>query len=297
MSTFTEMVDQTLLYLSGFTTLQDQSTHLTANVTSNGTTLAIADASAISRGIIEIGSELMWVDSVDTQNNLVTVAPYGRGYRGTTAAAHSAGARVVTSPLFPRTLIKQVLNESIRAVYPDLFGVGSTEITFSPAILTYELPAGAQQVMAASWRTIGPSKEWIPLRRWRVDRQAAPSVFASGVSISVYDMVTPGRPIRVTYSKQPSTMVNDADDYVTVTGLPASSEDVIRLGAAYRLVPFFDAPHLSGMSAEADFSSNMRPVGGSSQLGRYMLQMYQMRLQEEVKRLQELYPIRSHYTR
>jgi hypothetical protein len=122
-------------------------------------------------------------------------------------------------------------------------------------------------------------------------------VFTSGVTISVYDMVVPGRPIRVVFSKQPTTMTNDSDDYVTVTGLPASSEDVIRLGAAYRLVPFFDTPHLSGMSAEADFSSNMRPVGGSSQLGRYMLQMYQMRLQEEVKRLQELYPIRSHYTR
>ena len=297
MSTFSEMCDQTLLYLSGFTTLQDQTTHITSGINSTATSLAVADASAISRGIIEIGSELMWVDSVDTANNLVTVAPYGRGYRGTTATSHAANARVATSPLFPRVLIKQVLNEAIRAVYPDLFGIGETSITFNPAVLTYELPAGTQQVLQASWRTIGPTREWIPLRRWRVDRHAAPTVFASGVSLSVYDMVVPGRPIRVIFTKQPTPLSGDSDDFQTVTGLPASSEDVIRLGAAYRLVPFFDAPHLSGFSAEADFSSNMRPVGGSSQLGRYMLQMYQMRLQEEVKRLQELFPIRSHYTR
>lgn len=297
MSTFSELCDSTYLYLSGFTTLQDQATHLSANMTSSATTLAVADSSAISRGIIEIGSELLWVDSVDTQNNLVTVAPYGRGFRGTSAAAHSAGDRVVTSPLFPRSLIKQVINEAIRSVYPDLYGIGETTVTFSPAILTYALPAGAQQVLQASWQTIGPSKEWMPLRRWRVDRHAAPASWTTGVNVSVYDMVVPGRAIRFVYSKQPSPLVNDSDDFVTVTGLPASSEDVVRLGAAYRLVPFFDTPHLSGSSAESDFASNMRPVGGSSQLGRYMLQMYQMRLQEEVKRLQELYPVRSHYTR
>lgn len=297
MSTFSELCDQTLLYLSGFTTMQDQTTHLTANVTSNGTSFAVGDPTAISRGIIEVGSELMWVDSVDVQNNIVTIAPYGRGFRGTTAAAHSSGARVVTSPLFPRILIKQVLNESIRAVYPDLFGVAATTITFNPAILTYALPSGAQQVLQASWRTIGPTREWIPLRRWRVDRHAAPDTWTTGVNLSVYDMVVPGRPIRVVYSKQPTPLTNDSDDFATVTGLPPSTEDVIRLGAAYRMVPFFDTPHLSGSSAESDFSSNMRPVGGSSQLGRYMLQMYQLRLQEEVKRLQELYPVRSHYTR
>lgn len=297
MSTFSELVDSTLLYLSGFTTLQDQSTHITSSVDASATTLAVADASAISRGMVEIDSELLWVDSVDSANNLVTVAPYGRGYRGTTAASHSANARLVTSPLFPRSLVKQVLNESIRAVYPDLFAVGELTVTYSPAVNTYELPAGAQQLLQASWQTIGPTKEWVPVRRWRVDRHAAPATWATGANVSIYDTIVPGRSVRIVYSKQPTVLANDSDDFVSVTGLPASTEDVVRLGAAYRLVPFFDAPHLSGQSAEADFSSNMRPVGGSSQLGRYMLQMYQVRLQEEVKRLQDLYPVRSHYTR
>lgn len=103
--------------------------------------------------------------------------------------------------------------------------------------------------------------------------------------------------MKVVYTKSPSVLSAAGDDFVTTTGLPASCEDVVRIGAAYRLVPFFDAGHLSGMSAEADFSANMRPVGGSSTLGRYLLQMYQVRLAEETKRLQVLYPNRSHYTR
>lgn len=297
MTTFSQMCDNTLLYLHGFTTMQDQTTYLKSAIDADDLTFTVGNAANISTGTIEIGSELMWVDSVDAGSNTVTIAPYGRGFRGTTAVSHSLNERVVTSPLFPRTLVKQVLNETILAVYPQLFGVAETNITYNPAVLSYALPTGAQQVLQVSWQSVGPSKEWLPVRRWRVDRHASPSVFTSGVALSVYDTVVPGRTLRVVYTKQPTALTSDSDVFTTTTGLPASCEDVIRLGAAYRLVPFFDAPHLSGASAEADFSSNMRPVGGSSQLGRYLLQMYQLRLQEEERRLQELFPVRSHYTR
>jgi hypothetical protein len=297
MTTFTQLCDSTLLYLHGFTTMQDQSTHLTSNLTSSGLSFTVGNAGSISAGVIEIGSELMWVDSIDSVSNTVTIAPYGRGFRGTTAAAHSQNDQVVTSPLFPRETVKKALNEAIRSVYPDLFGIAETTFTFNPAVSTYGLPAGAQQIIQVAWQTTGPSREWLPVRRWRLDRHASVSSFANGASISLYDGIIPGRTVRVVYAKQPTILSSDSDSFTDITGLPESSEDVVRLGAAYRLVPFFDAPHLSGASAEADFSANMRPVGGSSQLGRYLLQMYQVRLQEEARRLQELYPVRSHYTR
>jgi hypothetical protein len=291
------LTDSTLLYLYGFTTLQDQATYLTANVSASATSLALADATAISRGILEIDDELMWADTIDTTGLTATLPPYGRGYRGTTATTHASGTRVVSSPLFPRALVKSAINETIRAVYPDLWGIGTTTFTLNPAITTYALPAGTTKVLAASWQTVGPTREWLPIRRWRMDQHANTGAFATGATVSVYDSITPGRTVQVVYAKQPSVLVNNTDDFVTVTGLPASAEDVIRLGAAYRMVPFFDSPHLSGMSAEADFAANQRPVGASSQLGRYMLQQYQLRLADEARRLQDLYPARSHYSR
>ena len=297
MSTFTELTDSTLLYLYGYTTLQDQATYLTSNVAADALTMPIADGTSISRGTIEIDNELIWVDSVDSGAGTVTIPPYGRGYRGTTATTHTSGTRVVSSPLFPRRLVQQAINETVHAVYPDLYATAETTFTFNPAITTYALPAGAVQVLAVSWQSIGPSKEWLPVRRYRLDKHAATTVFASGASISLYDAIVPGRTVKVIYSKAPSVMENNTDDFVTTTGLSASAEDVIRLGAAYRMVPFFDAPHLSGMSAEADFAANMRPVGGASQLGKYLLQLYQIRLAEEARRLQDVWPIRTHYTR
>ena len=297
MSTFSQMVDSTILYLYGFTTLQDQATYLTDACTASDTVLKIADGTAISRGILEVDDELMWADTIDTTALTATLPPYGRAYRGTTAASHTAGTRVVSSPLFPRTLVKQAINETIRSVYPDLWGIGETTFTYTAAVNTYALPEGATKVMQVQWQTIGPTKEWYPVRRWRIDQHAAPGAFSTGVSLSIYDTITPGRPVRVVYAKQPTVLANPADDFVSTTGLPASCEDVIRYGTAYRMVPFFDSPHLSGMSAEADFAANQRPVGSASQLGKFLLQSYQVRLQEEARRLQDLFPIRSHYTR
>ena len=297
MSTFSQLTDQTLMQLYGYTTLQDQATYLTADVASGATTMSVNDVTAISRGIIEIDDEIIWVDSLNSTNGVLTVPPYGRGFRGTTAVSHSSGSRVVSSPMFPRQMVKQAINDAIVSVYPELFAVGETTITFQPAISTYALPAGALDVIQVSWRTTGPSKEWMPVRRLRVDKHAATSVFTTGVTLNVYDSIVPGAAMNVVYTKEPSALVNDSDQFSTVTGLPSSCEDLIRFGAAYRLTPYFDSAHLSGQSAEADYSGQPRNQNNAASLSRFLLQMYQVRLAEEQGSLQRIYPNRSYYTR
>jgi hypothetical protein len=291
------MTDQTLMYLQGFTTVQDQATYLTESTTASAVLLKVNDTSAMSRGIVEIDDELLFVDQIDSVSQNMQVPPYGRGFRSTIADTHAAGTRVVSSPMFPRFLVKKALNEAILAVHPELFGVGETTFNFNPAVSTYPLPAGALDILQVSWASIGPSKEWLPVRRYRVDKHAATGSFSTGATVSLYDAIVPGRQVKIVFTKQPDAMVNDSDVFTTVTGLPSSCEDVIRLGAAYRMTPFFDTAHLSGMSAEADFSANMRPTGNSAQVARFLLQMYQVRFAEETKGLQSIFPNRSYYTR
>ena len=175
MSTFSQMVDQTLMHLHGYTTVQDVATYLTGNVGASATVIGVNDTTAVSRGVIEIGDELIWVDTVDSQQKTVTVPPYGRGYRGTTAVEHTLGERVVSSPLFPRKIVADSVNDAIRSVYPELFAVGETTINYQPSINTYSLPEGALDIIQISWQTTGPSKEWLPVRRMRVDKHAATS--------------------------------------------------------------------------------------------------------------------------
>ena len=297
MSTFSQLIDDTLMQLYGYTTLQDQATYLTSNVNASATALSVSDTTAISRGIVEVGDEIVWVDSINNSTGELVIPPYGRGFRGTTAAEHFIGDRVVSSPMFPRNMVKKALNDSIRAVFPDLFGIATTSFMFNPAVSTYALPAGALDILSVSWQTTGPSREWMPIRRWRVDKMAATSAFSSGVTINIYDAVVPGRTVAVKYTTQPNVLENPDDEFSTVTGLPASAEDVIRLGTAYRLTPFFDSAKLTGQSAAADFNDRTGQANTASALSRFLLQMYQVRLAEETRKLQNLFPIRSHYTR
>jgi hypothetical protein len=297
MTTFAEMIDDTIVQLTGYSTFQDQATYLVEDINSSTTSIPVADATAISRGLIEIGSELIQIDAINNATAVLTAPPYGRGYRSTTAAAHTSGTRVVSSPMFPRNMVKKAINDAIKAVYPEVFAVGSTTFSFQPSITAYNLPAGALDVLQIRWQSTGPSKEWLPVRRFDVDKHASTDVFTNGVAVNVYDCITPGRSIKVTFTKEPEPLVNDSDVFTTVTGLPSSCEDLIRFGAAYRLVPFFDSARLSGQSAESDFGGANRQPSGASQLSRFLLQMYQVRLAEETKGLQSLFPVRSHYTR
>jgi hypothetical protein len=83
------MIDEVLINLSGYTFQQDRSTHLTAAVTtltspsSSPTILSLGSTDSVGKGVIEVGEELMWVDSFDRVANTATIAPYGRGYLGT----------------------------------------------------------------------------------------------------------------------------------------------------------------------------------------------------------------------
>lgn len=286
------MIDYTLLQLSGYSVNVDQSTPLSANISSTATSITVSDSTQIGRGMAEIDSELIFIDSVDRASNTATVV---RGYRSTDAVAHTAPARVVMTPMFPRAIVKQAINETVSAVYPNLYSVGATTFTTNGVQTTWALPTGALDVLDVKWLVVGPTLQWNNVRRWNCDSNANVTSWPTGVTINIWDGIPAGRTVNVVYSQQPVQFTNETDLF-SVTGLPASSEDVIRLGAMWRLIGMIDNGHFAGLTAEADFASNMRPVGGALNASRFFLQQYQMRLQEETNRLNSLYNVRVHYT-
>jgi hypothetical protein len=298
-TTYANMVDEALLNLSGYTLRQDRSTHLTQDITSSGLTLNLADVSNIGKGVVEIDDELIWIDSYDRVSNTATVAPYGRGYNGTVAAAHTINSRVTVAPTFPKAVVKKAINDTIDAVFPQLFAVGVHVFNFNSAKTTYSLPAEAETILYVSWQPTGSTEEWMPLRNWRHDPLANATAFASGNTISVYDNVQPGRKIQVRYTKKPATLTASASSAVfeTVTGLPSSCKDVILYGTSYRLSSFIDPGRLNYSSAEADNADTKIQYGSGASTARFMLGLYQQRLNEEAGKLRDVYPTRIHYTR
>jgi len=299
MATFSQMIDEVSRKLSGFTLRQDRQTYLTAEITSTDSSISVNSAQNVSSGLIQVGDELMFVESFDRTNGTLFIPPYGRGYDGTQASEHVSGERVVISPTFPRLDVKNAINETILAVFPDLYATNYYTFSFSPSKSTYPLPEEVETVLAVAYETTGPSKEWLPVRGYRIDPMANTTAFGSRNSITLLSGVESGRTVQVFYSTAPLTLETANDDFEITTGLPASCKDVIVLGASARLASYIDPGRLTFGSAEADQQSQIagRSYGAGTNASKYLLALYDKRLAEETRKLQDRTPIRIHFTR
>ena len=310
--TLGNMIDEVLINLAGYTFQQDRATHLTSAVTTTTSTsaspliLSLGSTDSVGKGIIEIDEELLWVDSFDRVANTATVSPYGRGYLGTAAATHSADAKVTIAPTFPRFAVKRAINDTIRALGSNIFSVKSTTFTYNAVQSTYAFNnLNIKNILSLTWQDIGPTQEWVPIRRWDFDALADSTAFGSGAqTVTLGEAVLPGRTVKVIYATDPAAFstlstiaLTDAQVYTTVTGLPESTRDVVILGAAYRLLAFLDPARASQVSPQADETDSKRPYGASQSATKQLYALYSQRLNEETRAQQANYPIRVHYAR
>jgi len=296
-TTLIDIINDVQLDLSGFTYRQDRATYLTTAATSGDLILYVASTDNIGKGIIEIDDEMVWVDAYDRQANTITVAPFGRGYNSTTAAAHSVNTKVTITPTYPRVAIKRAINDTVQAVYPKVFSVGSTTASFLASRTTYPVPVGAIQILSMAWQSVGPTKEWLPIRQWRWDPIAYASAFPTGRTVSIYDNVLPGRTINIVYAQLPIAMTSLTDDFESTTGLPLSMRDVIIYGAAWRLSSYIDPARISITGAAADEFDTKRPYGTGTNVTKGLQALYQQRLEEESLKQKIQFPTRVHYSR
>ena len=305
MPTLTNMIDEVAVNLSGYTFQQDRATYLTNAVTTTTSSsasplvLQLGSTDSVGKGVIEIDEELLWVDSFDRVANTATVAPFGRGYLGTTADTHVIDSKVTISPTFPRFNIKRAINDTIRALGANIFAVKTTTFTFTSSVSTYAFNnLNIKNILSVTWQDIGPSKEWVPLRRWDFDALASTTAFGAGAqTITLGEAPVSGRTVKVVYATDPEPFTTNSQDYAAVTGLPESTRDVVILGAAYRLLSFLDPARASQVSPQADETDSKRPYGASQTATKQLYALYVQRLDEETKSQQANYPIKVHYSR
>lgn len=279
--------------LQGFTVDNDLVCALSADIAAADLLIGVDDTEAVSKGIIEIDEELIFVKSNSVGS--LTIAPFGRGYKGTTATTHTAGAKVSVFPTYPRSIVSREVNNTIRAVYPDLYAVTSTDITTDGINWQYSLPSDLDRVLLVETRwTIEDG--WQPVREWDVTHSANTTDYATGKFISIGEPLAAGMIVHVTYAKPP-TLLSASTDLFTATGLPSSSRDVIVYGAASRLLPWLDTGRVPVETVAADLADQTKPVGNAVSLGRVMDNKYTTRLNAEKSALRERYPIKSRRVR
>ena len=298
MPTLSDIIDEVRSSLAGYTLRQDRITYLNNAISSTDLSMTIGSSSNLAKGIIEIDSELIWIDNFSQASSTLNAAPgFGRGYQNTNASPHAQYAQVTLSPTFPKVMIQKAINDVINSLYPKLWAVASTTFTFNASQTTYALPDDLESILYMSWQTTGSSLEWLPINRWRADPMANISSFNTTNTVNIYENIQPGRTVQVYYTTTPNTLDNPTDDYADVTGLPASSVEVVILGACYKLLSYVDAGRINLSSAEADLNDTKIPSTAGVASSRYIYALFQQRLNDEALKLQDKFPIRIHYTK
>lgn len=293
MTTCGQIIDETIGLMESWSMNQEQSASLTGSMTTGALTFtydAGGVGSGISTGICEIDRELVYVSNVD--GTTATVPSWGRGYKNTTAATHASGARVISQPAFPRQKVLDAINQVFERIFPRIFAIASYETVTTIPVITYDLPDTAQWLLLAKWRVPDGRQYWQDVRRWRISSGGGTEFGDMGITVDVDDTMMPGRPIQFLYAKKPSPLVNESDDFVTVTGLNAGLVDVVEFGAAAALSPGLEMSRLVTMSVDQQNRSQQVSPSAALTASKFLDGRFTERLEEERKALQRLYPPR-----
>lgn len=299
MATLNQLTEQTIGEVNAYVKNQESVTIITSSVTAGAITMVIDDASALSKGIVEIDDELIYAKKVIATSGTLQVLgtegnPVGRGWRATTATSHPAGSIVRNNPTFPRNQVKRAINETIKAMnFPC---IDNYTFTFNGSDYSYILPDELVDITGISWDVPDSTGVWSIIKNYRLDTNYYDATTNSiKQALILKEAPMPGRTVNVQYTKYPTALTDGQE--LTVSGLPASCEDVVRLGAMYRLLSTVDPGKVTATSVSADALDQPVQAGASTNTAKYIFQLYTVRLAEEVAKQQANFLNTIQYTR
>lgn len=282
--TFGSIIDYVDNQLQGFTTDSPMYASTTTLMQAGSLSVGLdVPAQSQPQGVIEIGGELLQVDSWSSDGSTATIYPWGRGVQGTTAAAHPIGSKVIVNPRYPRHRIGQVINQVIAGMCPPLFAVQTGTFTAEPLTYEYALPASTRNLLRVESRATA-AYDWCRVRSATVKRDSgAPTLHVNGDVYATQE-------IRYTVAANPTPFTSESQAFTTC-GLPESVIDIVSLGAIPRLVTTTDLARQQLNSVEVSERAVLIPSGSAPATARFYMQMYQDRLAAEAKRLRQEYPL------
>lgn len=298
MTTFADLQNEVLLALEGFTNDQAAVAVLAGGgVTDTATSLtvtggAFSDGSGLSTGVWEVEEEMVFVPDFNRTTGVATNVI--RGWRGSTAVAHSAGVAVRNNPKFPVVQVKRAINDSLRNLFPRVPAIKTADLTLQTRKTRYQLPSDAKGVVSVQLQD-GTSEDdaWRDLRVWKFN----PKPGASLNGYTSIELPYEGRndTVRVVYTAEPSPLTATSDNFETVSGLPAFAREAVVWGAVWRLYSFSELGRGFFSAADQTMMNRQPDFGKATDIAKYILGMHQQAVTDAESRMQDLYPPVRHY--
>ena len=305
MTTLADLVTQ--LNQRALSSMREETSQLGTGVPPNATSLGLAAGRGLGSiqpsAILQVDWELYFVVSTNGASN-INVIP---AYYGSQSQPHAANALITVNPRFPAVDIIRAVNQDIDELSTPgngLFRAQEVTIIFNPVLVGYDLtdavtgisvkPANFQGLLAVRGRDLGPEQRWpmIPLRKVKVERNADPLVFPSGLSLKMYEPAYPGQPVRISYRAPYATpLVNPTDDVFAVTGLHTEAHDIPVLGAMCRLMEVREFKRTFVEDQPQPRIATEVPVGASLTAMKQVWQHRQQRINDERQRLEQQWAV------
>jgi len=288
MATLTQLTERTLGEIGSYVRNQESVTISTNAIDSDDLVVTVDDAAALSKGIVEIDDELLYVKKSVAASGTIQILgtsanPSGRGWRGTTATSHVSGSIIRNNPIFPKSQIKNAILDTIKGMNFPV--IKETNFDFTGSQYAYSIPDEVVNITGVSWELPDSTGVWALVKRWRIDTNYYDEdTNTYGRAIVLNEAPMAGARINVQYTAYPTVITDNQE--LTVSGLPASCEDVVRLGAMYRLLSTIDPGKVISTSVSADAMDQPVSAGASTNAAKYIFQLYTVRLAEEVLKQQ-----------
>jgi hypothetical protein len=297
MITFSELVDEVLLTLEGFT--GDTGTvvgQLSKAIDTNDSSLTVnmppsdTEGSPMSAGLVEVGDELVNAMQFDRKTGVFTSVL--RGWRGSTVADHAAGSVVRSNPRYPRFQVRRAINDAARALFPRIAATELVQLRTTGNRVRYQLPDGSIGVHRVSYEQYGGSKRWPAVREWRFVQDPA-GEFAGGAALEVRGIPT-GRSFQVVVLKEPGQLALDGDTLEGTAGLGSYTRPVIVAGAVLRMFSTVELGRALQTTVSQQMLNTQSPVGAATRMVQQLQTNYSLELTAATNKYDALYPASRH---
>lgn len=277
-----EVVDEVSGKVHSFTAVRESLTSLVGDLDDTATSFNVADPERISTGLVEIDSELMYVNVVE--GAAVQLFPFGRGYESSLATTHSDGAKVVNDPVYPRKAILRALQNASDMCGPELFKAGWIEFSRTDGPQgQYTLPEGTTSVRSV--QLVRPGWPSLDATSWDFRTNAG------GAFLRCFEAIG-GSSLSVLYSSPVTAPVTEDDDLDTLGWTDV--RDVIVWGACWQLLQSQEPGRLDLASVAQSVQSDIAPVGSATKVAQQFYAGFAQRKQDTLRVLNKKYPIQIH---
>ena len=290
MSTASALLDRVNRQLLSGTV--EERNKLSVTVDSDDTSFVMSyDLGGLRAGtVFEIDSELVYVWEATSGTKAVTVE---RGYMGTTAAAHTAGAIVTLNPRFPKAQMLEALNQDIddlSSPLNGLFRIVSVDLDYNGSDRQIDITGATSVLDLIDVRLRYLDSDYPVIRMTRLQRDLPTSDFPSGYAI-VFDESVMAGSLRVRY-KAPFTRVSSVSDSIqSVANVPVTMEDILEMGVMSRMLSMREVKRNFIESQGDTRRSDEVPAGAMRDSFSNILRLRRDRIIAEAAKLARQYPL------